>query len=88
MEQGLLILLSKLKGFIDPEMRSMKDQGLINLMGHMKHPNMQSFSSDRMQASSFRHISEIPTLNGSPLSKSANREQHIKLMLNVNPFSE
>lgn len=88
MEEGLFILLGKLKGFINPEMQSLKDQGLIKLMGHMKHPNMQSFNSDKIYASSFRHISEIPNINGSPLSKSANREQHIKLMLNVNPFSE
>ena len=48
MEEGLFILLGKLKGFINPEMQSLKDQGLIKLMVHMKHPNMQSFYSDKI----------------------------------------
>ena len=72
MEEALMILLLKVRGYFERAGRSTSAADL----GYSKKAN---------------HVRNYMELKNNPdemITRSANREQHIKLMLNVNPFSE
>lgn len=69
-----MILLSKVRGYFEISGRS------------TTRPMDFGFSKKANHVSNYMHLTNHP--DEQAISRSSNREQHIKLMLNVNPFSE